>query len=199
MQQGGNMRLTNLALATACALLVLAALTSSASAARLSLTQPRPEASWTRMNFRGGLGTVECELILNKTLHSRTIVKTAGLLIGYITAANIIRCPRGSATILRETLPWHEQYDSFAGILPNITAIRTRIIGFAGRFCEPTFGICCLLRSSVTEPGFLIYNRNTATGAITSVSLSGTIRCAEFNGVLEGTSSSVTPVTVTLI
>ena len=145
------------------------------------------------------MGTVECEVILNGTSHSNTIAKTANSLIGFITAGNVNRCSRGSATILRETLPWHVQYASFTGTLPVIGSISTRVIGGSYRVQEPTFSINCLSRTSTTEPSFGTYNRNTATGAITSATVSGSIRCGEFNGVLEGNSSSITAHTITLI
>jgi len=180
---------------------LLAALVGVASAARLSTTTLGINASWTRMNFRGGLGTAECEVIVNGAFHERTIAKTAGLLTGFITAANITRCARGAAAALRETLPWHVQYDSFTGTLPNITTIRARVIGVAYRVQEPTFGITCLSRSTTEEPAFLSFNRNTATGAVSSATASGAIRCRENSivGTLEGTSSSITANTVTLI
>lgn len=193
------MRLTKFILAVVGATVLLGALVSSASARNLSITTRSINASWTRLSFRGGLGTVECEVILNGTGHSNTIVKSANALVGFITAANITRCARGGMTILRETLPWHRQYESFVNPLPNITAIRTRVIGFAMRWTEPVFGVSCLMRSSTTEPLFLTYNRTTATGALTSAVASGSIRCGEFNAVLEGTSSSITAHTVTLI
>ena len=194
-------RLMKLALAVVGATVLLGAVVSSASATRLSSTTRGINASWTRINFRGGLGTFDCEIIINGTGHANTIAKTAGLLMGLVTAANVTRCARGSATMLRETLPWHVRYDSFLGTLPNITAIRTRVIGLSYRVQEPTFGINCLIRSSAEQPAFGTYNRNTTTGAITSTSVSGSIRCQENSiiGTLEGTSSSITAHTVTLI
>jgi len=193
------MRLTKFALAMAGAVLVLAALVSSASAGRLSSTTQIINASWARLNFRGGLGTVECEVILNGTFHSRTIAKVANSLIGFFTAANVTRCARGNATALRETLPWHLQYSSFSGTLPVISSHSIRIIGESFRVSEPVFGVNCLYRTSTTEPSFETYNRNTSTGATTSVTSSGTIRCGEGGIRLEGTSSSITAHTVTLI
>jgi len=195
------MRLIKLALAVVGVTVLLGAVVSTASATRLSVTTRVIHASWSRMNFRGGLGTVECEVVLDKTFHSNTIAKTAGVLMGFITAGNLIRCFRGRATILRETLPWHARYNSFVEALPNITKITTGVIGFSYRIQEPTFGINCLIRSSVEQPIFLTYNRNPATGAITSATVAGAIRCQETSivGTLEGTSSSITAHTVTLI
>ena len=192
------MKLSKLLLAVVGATIVLGAFVSTAAAGRISLSGTIANASWTRLNFSGGFGTMECEIILNKTLHSRTFAKVRGSLVGFITAANITRCSRGSATILRETLPWHVQYESFAGTLPSITSVRTVIIGLSLRIREPTFGIQCLTTSTVTEPSILTYNLNSG-GVMQSATVGGTIRCAEFNGSLSGTSSSITRVTVTLI
>jgi len=180
---------------------LLAALVGVASATRLSSTTRGINASWARLNFRGGLGTAECEVIVNGTFHENTMAKVAGLLTGFVTAANITRCARGAVTVLRETLPWHTQYDSFSGTLPNITSIRARIIGVAFRVSEPTFGINCLSKSTTEQPALLTFNRNTATGAVSSASAGGAIRCSENSivGTLEGTSSSITAHTVTLI
>lgn len=191
------MKLSKLLLAVVGATIVLGAFVSTAAAGRISLSGTIANASWTRLNFSGGFGTMECEIILNKTLHSRSFAKVRGSLMGFITAANITRCARGSATILRETLPWHVQYESFAGTLPNITSIRTVIVGLSFRIREPTFGIQCLLSSTVTEPFILAYS--ITAGVLQSAAAGGTIRCGEFNGSLSGSSSSITRVTVTLI
>ena len=181
--------------------MLLAALVGVASAARLSSSALGINASWTRLNFRGGLGTVECEVIVNGSFHERTIAKTAGTLAGFITAANVSRCARGGSTVLRETLPWHVQYDSFIGTLPSIGAIRARVIGTSFRVSEPTFGVICLIRTTTEEPMFFTFNRDTATGAVRSASASGSTRCRENSivGTMEGTTSSITAFTVSLI
>ncbi|HEV7774718.1 MAG TPA: hypothetical protein VGO48_15665 [Conexibacter sp.] len=169
------MKLSKLLLALVGATVLLGALVSSASAGRLSHSANTLNATYARMDFRGGLGTLECEVILNNTLHTRTITKTRLLLMGYITAANVNRCARGSATLLRETLPWHVRYDSFAGTLPNITSIVTRVIGFSFRFTEPVFRISCLLRTTPEQP--LIQSYNLTGGTITSATVGGSIPC----------------------
>ena len=73
-------------------------------------------------------------------------------------------CASGSATLLTETLPWHVQYASFAGTLPNITAVRYNIIGFARRIRE-IIGLTCLFRSTTAEPMAWTDNRD-ASGVI---------------------------------
>lgn len=193
------MKLGKVILVVVGATVLLAALVSTASAGRLSTSSTALNATWTRFGFRGGLGTADCEVILNGSFHERTISKTNGTLSGFITAGNINRCARGGATVLRETLPWHVQYDSFTGALPTIVSIRARIIGVAFRVREPTFAIECLSRSTAEEPGLITFNRDTATGAVRSASAGGSIRCGGITGTLEGTSSGLSASTITLI
>lgn len=171
-----------------------------ASATTLSISSQAVNIVWTRLNFRGGLGTVECEVMLNSTYHSRVISKTPGSLLGYVTAANVNRCSRGGATVLRETLPWHFKYDSFTGTLPEIATMKTRFEDPI-RITEPVFGISCLIKASPREPMFLTYERSPATHALTSVTVGGTIRCGGSTTMtLEGTTILLTAnTTLTLI
>lgn len=194
------MKLSKLLLAVVGATVLLGALVSSASAGRLSSSENRLTATWARMNFSGGLGTVECEVVLAGTLHSRSIVKTIGTLIGFITAANVSRCSRGGATVLRETLPWRMHYNGFGGSLPNISSIATTVLGSAFRIREPTFGITCLALTEAEEPATGLYN--ISGGAVVSATVGGEIETScGISGGLSGTSSSVSPtgVRITLI
>jgi hypothetical protein len=198
------MKLSKLLLAVVGATVLLGAFVSSASAGRLSASDTRLRASWTRMDFRGGFGTVECEVVLEGDQHSRTITKVAGLLMGYLTAANVTRCARGGATVLRETLPWHVQYREFGGTLPAITTVVTTVVGSSFKIREPTFGVTCLARATASSPTTGTYNRETGTGRLDSVTVGGSIPCGSFTGALSGTSSSLdnragTRITVTLI
>jgi hypothetical protein len=186
------------------ATVLLAALVGTASAGRLSTTELRLRATWTRLSYATGGGTAECEVAVEGAFHERTIAKTRGRLSGLITAAAITRCARGGVTVLRETLPWHVQYDSFTGTLPNISAIRANIIGLSFRLREPVFGIECLARSTTESPGTLTFNRETATGTTISATAGGTLPCGSFSGGLSGTTSTLVDsggarVTVTLI
>jgi len=185
-------------LVTVATAVTFATLVASASAGRLSVSERSWAASWARISFVGGIGTVECEAALSHELHARTLTKTRGSLIGYMAAVEIERCRTGAATLLRETLPWHVQYDSFGGTLPSIGSIRTLIIGFSMRIREPTFGMVCLARSTAAEP--VIETYNLTANVITSHSLGGTIRCGSVDGTLSGTSLGLSGrVTVTLI
>jgi hypothetical protein len=82
----------------------------SASARRFELSNQRFLAIWTSLEFTiEGLSPVLCPVTLEGSYHSRTLSKVSGQLVGYITAANVNGplCTNGSATVLRETLPWH--------------------------------------------------------------------------------------------
>src|SRR5438270_3751470 len=114
------MKLCKLLLAVVGATVLLGALVGTASAARLSNSSTTFRATWTSAEFSGGFGTPRCSLTLEGSLHSATIVKTRGSLVGYITRASVGPCVNGSATVLTATLPWHVQYDSFTGTLPSI-------------------------------------------------------------------------------
>jgi hypothetical protein len=197
-------RLGKTILAVAGATVLLAALVSGASAGRLSTSSQQLKATFVRLDFTGGFGTIECEITVEGSFHQRTIVKTAGTLTGFITRAALRSpCRRGEATLLTETLPWHIQYSGFAGTLPSITSIRASIVGVAFRIREPSFGVTCLARSTAEAPGTATFNRE-AGGVLTSMTVGGAIPCSSFSGSFSGTSSSFdngsgTRITVTLI
>ncbi len=195
------MKLLKLPLAAMIATACLGALVASASAGRLSSSTQAISATWTRLSFTGGFGTIGCSISLAGSLHAATHAKTAGTLIGYITEANVTSCSFGGVTILRETLPWHRTYRLFAGTLPNITGIATDVVGFSYRFQEPAFGASCLARSTAASPMILTSNRE-AGGRITSMTAGGSISCGgaiPITITIGGTSSSVSALTVTLI
>ena len=177
--------------------LVLAGLVATASAAWLSSSELALIAGWERMDIAGGFGTVECTLVLENVLHRSIFTKTVNSLIGYVQYANISSCRRGSATVLRETLPWHIRYRSFTGILPRLTSLSLLVTGIAFRIREPIFGFIYL-----TGPGQSMYETmNIGSGVVSSVSLGGNITTeAGISGTVSGTSSSVLPtVTIRLI
>ncbi len=202
-------------LAIAGATVLLAALVSAASANHISSSSRTIRATWRTMEFIPPVGeTVRCPVTLEGSLHSSTIAKVVGALIGYITRASIISsgCAGGHATILTSTLPWHVRYRGFAGTLPNITRIETGVIG-SSFLVEGTFGIECLYVSSASEPTIGNYVVNSSTHAITGAEVSGEINsttgCGIFGehirGKLAGTSATISQlgstagITVTLI
>ncbi len=197
------------------AVFVLAVAISTASATRLAFSSETFRVTWARLVFSGTFGvTISCPVTLEGTMHSRTIVKTAGNLVGYVTRAIVgeAQCTGGRARMLTETLPWHTQYVSFEGGLPNITAINVRIIRFSTQLCATVLGstVCCLYQSSASEPVNFRLNREAA-GVLTSVTAGGRIVkfpgsnpiCEDIN--LSGTSApptvlgNTTRITVTLV
>jgi len=192
------MKLCKLLLAVVGATVLLGALVSTASATHLRSSTQSFRATWTRSEFTGGFVAARCNLTLEGSLHSATINKTAGSLIGYITRASVGPCESGSATVLTATLPWHVQYASFTGTLPSsIATIVTHVIGAAWRIREGGFSINCLTTSSAGEPSVGTYN--LTGGSVTSVTLGGTTNCEGINGTLRGTSATNSAQTITLI
>ncbi|MFL5817225.1 MAG: hypothetical protein ACJ76L_06445 [Conexibacter sp.] len=193
------MKLGKLLIAVTTVTVLLGALVGSASARNFSTSSQLNRATFTRMNFAGGFGTFECEVVLEGTFHSRTSTKTVGTLLGLITAANVSRCARGGATINRETLPWHRRYASFTGTLPNITSLSNTISGFSWSIREPTFGITCRV-----ENASLTNTYRLSGGVVTEYSVSGTAPCGSFSGTFSGSTTNIenrsgSRITVTLI
>jgi hypothetical protein len=176
-------------------LLCVCATTSIANrlAFRNEYSTNRWRATWSRLELTGTFGTIDCTLTLEGSFHSNTVTKTASSLIGYVTAASTSACAPGSATVLRENLPWHLQYSSFAGTLPNISSVALRIIGFEFRYTQG--GVGCLSRSTAERPLIATLTRE-ASGVVTSVALSGTLRaelCGEWTFSGRSTSFGTPP------
>ena len=98
--------------------------------------------------------------------------KGVGSLIGYITQAILRPCATGTASILRETLPWHVRYAGFSGSLPNITSLTVHAIGFL-----PMEGTVRYLPSEEhrSKAWIITFNRDVATWRLTSAEISGTV------------------------
>jgi hypothetical protein len=184
------MKICKLLLAIAGATVLLGALVSAASAGRLEFNSQAIMARWGSVNFNAPFGTTRCQVTLEGSLHSRTMFKQIGSLIGFITRAIRGPCVIGtSATILTETLPWHVRYSGFSGFLPEITSIIVHVIGASFRVREPG-GITCLFRSAATQPAVMNFHRDTVTHNIIEASLNGTIRTGAECFNVEGSFSS---------
>ncbi|HEX7291074.1 MAG TPA: hypothetical protein VF250_08115 [Conexibacter sp.] len=168
------MKLCKLLLAVAGATVLLGALVSSASARNLSISNQQLRANFREVRFSGLFGTTVCQVTVEGSLHSRTIAKVVGSLIGYITTVRLGPCSTGTATVLSETLPWHVRYRGFSGTLPNITRIETDVINAAFRVRTPE-GFNCLSRSTPEQPSRGEYARNVVSQQITSANIGGTI------------------------
>ncbi len=191
------MRTIKLSLTATGAAVMLFALVGVASANRLSVSTLALSVVWSRAELTGGWGTTGCALTMEGRMQSATTTKTAGAVMGSITRASVGFCSVGSATVLRETLPWSVTYSSFAGTLPRITSINTKIIGAKWVIREPAFGIACLFTSTEARPNTATLN--LSAGAVTGVTLGGEIGSdCGLNGTARGTGSN-SALTITLI
>jgi hypothetical protein len=158
--------------------LLLSAAVSTASARNLSVSNQGIRATWTALQFEGG-ASIRCQVTLEGSFHSRTIVKVARLLIGAITRAQVKQetCTGGrysffngteryNGTTPSNTLPWHLTYESFIGNLPNITGFRFLLSRF--RLGLDISGLCIGQYGSATDNITLLAAREVS-GALTSL------------------------------
>jgi len=184
------MRQCKMFLALTGSIVLFGAMTTSATARELTVSGFAWEAHFREITFQGAFGRARCFLTLHGSLHSRTIRKVAGTLVGFIDAVIRGSCAEGAATILSETLPWHIKYTGFSGRLPDITSMRSDIIGWSVRIRE---GIApaCLARSTAAEPVTL--SIVASRGELIETSIGGSIRtgaeCGGSTGTYSGTSS----------
>jgi hypothetical protein len=168
--------------------LLLSAAVSTASARIFSTSNQGIRATWTSLEFEGG-AVIRCQVTLEGSFHSRTIVKVARLLIGAITKAQVKQetCTGGRGSTFNgieryrgitpsNTLPWHVTYESFIGNLPAITGIRILLSRF--RFGIEIPGICTGRVGSATDNVTALATRNTGTGEITSITPVNTLNRA---------------------
>ena len=198
------MRLSKLLLAVVAAAVLLGAFVSSASARNFSVSEQRSSALWAIVRITGGFGTIECEVLLSGSLHTRTSTKTVNSLIGYITEGTVLRCRTGGATINQGSFPWHRRYRGFTGTLPNITGQSETVTGAEWTIREPTFGITCTVRR--TESGNAVGTYTLSGGTVTRADVSAEGRCEGVAGAVSGSTTNVvnnltsrTRITVTLI
>ena len=92
------MKLCKLLLAAVGATVLLGSLVSSASARAFSVDNSNIRAAFREVRFHFPEATVICQVTLEGSLHSMTIAKTIGSLIGYITRATLGPCQAGTAT-----------------------------------------------------------------------------------------------------
>lgn len=197
------MKAYKLLLTAAAATMLLSGLAASAKARTFSSTSQTWRASFREIRLAMPFGTGNCQITLEGSLHSRTMAKVVGSLVGYITRADVGPCASGRKTILRETLPWHIRYLSFTGTLPNITSIRYNIVGWSQRMSDGI--VFCLYRSTAAEPAVMTFNRE-AGGALVTAVIGGTIlsSCGSSNTITSSPAAltvlnSAARITVTLI
>jgi len=184
------MKMCKLLLAAVGATVLFGSLVSAAAARNFEISQQRLRATFREVEFEGGFAITRCEAILEGTLHSRTMPKVIGSLIGYITRATLGPCVNGTAMIQGERLPWHIRYSGFQGTLPDINSFITHVIGVGVRIREAG-GIECLILSTAAEPVIGTYHRDASSHL--TVGLGGRIRTgAECFGIV-GTVRSDSP------
>jgi hypothetical protein len=159
---------TRFAIGMIAAAYVLLALSGSATANRLSLSNRNIRWMYTEYTSTNNAGvSISCAVTFEGSFHSATLAKVRGALIGHLTrVTSRSGCSGGGDIVfLAETLPWHLRYASFAGTLPNISSISVDVIGFAWRY--PGFGGTCLYRSTAEGPARFILNRGPEGGVRT--------------------------------
>lgn len=199
-------------LAVVGAALLLGALVGSASARRLSFSSQTFRMMFSRLEWENGFVITRCPVTLEGSFHSRTIAKVSGTLIGLITSVPRGTCTVNEMTVLRETLPWHVRYSSFAASLPAIVQMTLDVIGFSISGRQASTGVVCLSNPSTAErPVRLILGRETVAGVLREPVIAGEVlsedRCFQAIGRYSngtGTSSvtalnSSSGITLTLI
>jgi hypothetical protein len=199
---------SKLALASLAATMLMAFAVSTASAGRLSTSNQNIRVTFNNLELSAeGLPTDTCHVTLEGSFHSRTITKSVGTLLGYITRVATGSCSQGT-TILNATLPWHIRYVGFSGTLPNITLLIARVS--RASFSTGSLGFICLAEAEI-ESNF----RREASGGITGVEVraqgiplrsGGGFGCpaetGNFRSAGDGTASllgTTTRITITLI
>jgi hypothetical protein len=190
---------------------LLFALSLPAAARNLSYSSKEFRIMWASLSFsaeEGGI-SITCPVTLEGSFEERTATKVRDAQRARITRSTVGTCIEGRATILAETQPWEVTYQSFTGVLPNISGVRYALLNAA--FQVEASGITCLARTSTQFPAAGDAARD-ANGRITSLTpdsslaipTTGNIACPRF-GIFTGTGevfvqgSSTTRVTLTLI
>jgi hypothetical protein len=179
--------------AIAAAALLLTAIATTASARNLSTSEQSFRTTFSSLEFASESVTIRCRLTLEASFHTRTFAKVVNALVGAVTRAIVAHpgCTNGEAWADNGTeseplgtapnkLPFHVQYESFSGTLPNISTMNI-FLSRASFVTQATFfGLSCRGRYARVEDAIRIAAaRNTTTGEITSLNPSGTMRLVE--------------------
>ncbi len=163
MSDGLGRRGARLVLIALFAGVLLAFATGAASARRFEISEQLFRITWGSFIFRStGNFEVTCQITLAGSYHSRTFSKVSGELIGHIAAMTVRTslCEGGVVIPLTETLPWHIQYNSFSGALPNINEVILTIVG-ASIGVRNLSNTTCLVTTTQARP---LFNRYTFSG-----------------------------------
>jgi len=208
------MKIHKLVLGAVGAMVLLGSLIASSASARVfSADSQSITASFSEVIFREPAfgATANCRVTLEGSLHSATVDKTPGTLIGSITRGIVGQCVGTTGgTILQETLPWNVRYSGFEGPLPEIRSLIIHVIGAAFR-ARLSNGITCLARTELNEPGRGRFHFDAAPSNHVRAGIEGAIRtgseCGGFRGTLSTEvtsryvkrSGTTTAISVTLI
>jgi len=187
--------------AGAAALVMGFAVHGAGAEAGIEARSPTFRIAWRPVSITSGASTTRCNLTLEGYVHSNTMAKTAGALIGYLVEVSVRECTGGSATVLTSTLPWHVRYEGFTGRLPTIEGVKLTFIELS-LSVQPTGSLNCLVRTSSTSPLKAIFNVE-ASSAVTGVALepgstipeTGEALCAFASASFEGTGRLTTTAT----
>lgn len=152
------------------AAIFLAVGSPAASANNFRLNEDDILASWNPLRITMGDQTISCPVTVHGSFHSRTVDKSPGSLDGFITSAvvNDSACTNGRVTILTEALPWHIQYDSFTGELPEIASVTLRFLDIR-ILIDPTGALpTCLWGTAAGDPAIFIAELNES-GQVTAL------------------------------
>lgn len=122
-------------------------------------------------------------MTLEGSLHSATIAKVAGALVGFVTRASLAEasCTGGlaeSAGLVTASLPWHVEYEGFSGTLPNLTAVKLRV--FEKEEVLRVLGVNCHYRPAAAGMQTIL---NVGTGGtITSAALESATQLVLISG-----------------
>lgn len=208
------------------AAMLLVAGAGYAYAGRLSASGQNLRVTWAPLEIvQEGFAIYRCPVTLEGSLHSMTVSKVIGTLIGSITRAWVQQegcsgarlsafngSERYNGTTAPNTLPWHLTYESFGGTLPTpltVSFLLSRFrFGFrdSNNFCTGQYGAetdnvgirAALGAGGVITSTSIVEGRDT----ITSTRRDGGIICVPLR--LHGTGSvmvlgTTTRVAVTLI
>jgi hypothetical protein len=118
--------------ALAAAVLLATVLGAAASARNFSISNQTIRVTWRRLEFQE-VAIISCPLTLEGSFHGRTFPKVARTLIGLITRATFAEASCTNGQVAARGVPWHLTYESFTGLLPNITALRILLAEFLWR------------------------------------------------------------------
>jgi hypothetical protein len=169
------MRLRSRALATVLAsVCAVACMAGVAAASRLETSSQTFSVTWSRLTFHAGAVVIECPVTLEGSFHSfgsrtftRAISKVSGQLIGHVRSAQFGGCSGGEMRANPEALPWHVQYNSFEGALPNITGVTITLVG--ALFEAVSAGVRCHWGTTQRAPMFFTFLVEPATGRVTGL------------------------------